>query len=473
MRTSIRAWLRGLPERHGRTTLLALAIVCLIALGLRVARAHDPIDVPGPDSDAYSAIASHLYKTGEYGTPGMENESDWSPGTALFYTGVYVATGGVREEAGRYAVALLGTALVLVGYALARRLARGADVPEGVAGIATALGVAVYPAFIYDAGRLMSEPFAELALAGFVLAFLWASDWGGGEAEGGYHPPMRSPWAYLLPGALLGLTSLFRPEYLPFSVVFAALAGWWAWRDSGRTLAALAQPALGLLAAFAIVVVPWTIRNAIELDRFVPVSTGGGKALFIGTYLPGDGDHFGTKRALFYEAHPSSELTPDEVDLLPMQPLLDAVAAERPALDRDAALGAIGRDQLEELITDKPGEWIGLMGRKIARMWDSGSGPSMEGVAPHILHIALCLAGLAGLILLAIRRGREAVVIAILVVGITAIGAVLLASTRRNLILMPVVISCAGIAVSWLMVAITSGRSWSRPSSSPGSSPPS
>ena len=131
----VRAWLKGLPARHGRWTVVALAAILVLALGLRVARAADEIDVPGPDSDAYAAIASHLYKTGEYGTPGMENESDWSPGAVLVYTGTYVVTGGVREEAARYLVALIGTALVLVVYALARRLGRDihgeADGEEG------------------------------------------------------------------------------------------------------------------------------------------------------------------------------------------------------------------------------------------------------------------------------------------------------------------------------------------------------
>ncbi len=373
---------------------------------------------------------------------------------------------------------MIGAALVLVVYALARRLARAANggqrgrrtrVSEAVAGLVAAGAVAIYPAFIYDAGRLMSEPFAELSLAGFMLAYLWASD------------PGRTPWAYLVPGALLGLTSLFRPEYLPFALLFALLAAWWAYRArredperaggvaegpdeperaklGGAAATGPARRALSSLAvfliAFGIAVLPWTIRNAIELDRFVPVSTGGGKALFIGTYLPGDGDHFGTKRALFYASHPDSDLPPEAVNLLPMQPFLDAVAASRPELDRDAALGAIGKENLGDAITEQPLDFAAMMGRKVWRMWRSGSGPGMDGAAQEVLHALICLAGLAGLLLLAIRRRREAVAIGLLVLGITAIGAVLLASTRRNLILMPIVISLAGVAVAWLAARI-------------------
>jgi hypothetical protein len=444
----------GLPARHGRRTLIALAVILVLALGLRVARAANEIDVPGPDSDAYAAIASHLYKTGDYGTPGMENESDWSPGAVLFYTGVYVVTGGVREEAARYAVALIGAALVLVAYALARRLARAAELSENVAGLTAALATAIYPAFVYDAGRLMSEPFAELTLAGFVLSILWATD----LSLWGQTPQGQVWWRFALPGALLGLTSLFRPEYLPFAVVFAALVVLWAWRRGERAAPRLALPAVALLAGFALLVAPWTIRNAIELDRFVPVSTGGGKALFIGTYLPGDGDHFGTKRALYYADNPDSELSAEEVNLLPMQPILDEVAERHPELERDAALGAEGRENLEQAIGDQPLDLLAMMGRKVWRMWRSGSGPGMEGVAPELLHAALCLLGLAGLVVLGLRRRPEALVIGLLVVGITAIGAVLLASTRRNLILMPVVISLAGVMVAWLAARLPAGR---------------
>jgi MYXO-CTERM domain-containing protein len=488
MRDRIRAWISGLPDRHGRTTLVVLALIVLLALGLRLARATDEIAAPGPDSEAYSAIASHLYKTGEYGTPGMENESDWSPGAVLTYTAVYTLTGGVREEAARYLVALVGAALVLVVYALGRRLARAGGVDERIAGLVAAGATAIYPAFVYDAGRLMSEPFAEIFLAGFVLSFLWASD------------PGRSAWAYLAPGVLLGLTSLFRPEYLPFSILFTLLATWWAWRNrraggaaegpdeperaklggaaatgpARGAVGALAVPAMALLAGFALMVVPWTVRNAIELDRFIPVTTGGGKALFIGTYLPGDGDHYGTKRALYYDQNPGSDLSPDEVNLLPMQPILNEVAGSRPELDRDAALGAIGKDNLADLVTEQPGDLVAMMGRKVWRMWRSGSGPGMDGVWQEAIHASLALAGLGGLVLLALRRRREALVIALLVVGITAIGAVLLASTRRNLILMPIVIALAGVAVSWLAAALSSGRSWSPADpSSPRSSPPS
>ena len=99
----------------------------------------------------------------------------------------------------------------------------------------------------------------------------------------------------------------------------------------------------GLMAlAFAVTIAPWTAIASNDLGRFVPVSTGGGKALFIGTYLPGDGLHQGTKQHLQHRFR-GTDPSPEELRLLPMNPLLDEVAEEYPrcrATRRSDASGA-------------------------------------------------------------------------------------------------------------------------------------
>ena len=98
------------------------------------------------------------------------------------------------------------------------------------------------------------------------------------------------------PGALLGATALTRPEYLPFAAVFGLLALVRVGRRRSWRLG-LVSAAL-LVGTFALVLAPWTVRNYVVLDRFVPVTTGGGKALFVATYLPGNGRQLQVKRAL-------------------------------------------------------------------------------------------------------------------------------------------------------------------------------
>ncbi len=93
---------------------------------------------------------------------------------------------------------------------------------------------------------------------------------------------------WLLPGALFGALALVRPEYLGVAVLLAAIV------IASRSARATGAPPFYVLlfssARLVVVIAPWTVRNAVALDRFVPISTGGGQVLFAGTYLPSDGD---------------------------------------------------------------------------------------------------------------------------------------------------------------------------------------
>ena len=86
------------------------------------------------------------------------------------------------------------------------------------------------------------------------------------------------------------------------------------------------------VAAFALVLAPWTVRNYVVLDRFVPVTTGGGKALFVATYLPGDGRQLRVKSELIRRFEGKQEVTDREVADTQMKDLLDKVARKYPDL---------------------------------------------------------------------------------------------------------------------------------------------
>jgi len=58
--TSLRAWAAGLPERHGRTTLILLAAILLVGFGLRAYRVVEPLPTPGDDAHAYYGLAKAL-----------------------------------------------------------------------------------------------------------------------------------------------------------------------------------------------------------------------------------------------------------------------------------------------------------------------------------------------------------------------------------------------------------------------------
>lgn len=430
LRTGLGEQLGALAQRHGSRTLLILALIVAVGFGLRAQRALDPLDHPGDDARAYFSLSKALYEDGTYGGPSFRDASDWSPGAPLLYAGVYYATGGVRDNAARMLLALLGAATIVIAYLLARRLAG-----QG-AGLLAAAGVAVYPSFIHSNGALLSEPPAIFTLPAAVLAFLWARE-------------RQSPSAWLLPGALFGLTALIRPEYLLVGIAFAvaALAG--VARERGWRPGA---GAAALLAAGLIVpIVPWTVHNLVSLDRFVPISTGGGKALYVGTNLSADGDYQRVKAQLV-ERFEGRSLEPGspQLDAVNPRPLFDRVAARHPDLPRDSALGKIGKDQLFDDLGDQTLDYLAMLVRKTGRMWDQGVGPTMDSALGRAAQLLALLLGLCGLAAIAWRRRWwEFVAFAIPIVLVTGVGAVSLASTRRNEVLMSLVIPLAAAALAW------------------------
>jgi MYXO-CTERM domain-containing protein len=424
----IRVWARTLPERlGGRLVLVALLAVLVVALVLRVwAATHGYEFRHGSDADQYERLAASLYRDGEFGIPGSQNPYDFAPGMPLFAAAVYWLTGGVSPETARIAVAIFGTGAVFVVFLLGRRLG------GPWAGIAGAALAAVYPPTLFYTSLFSSEPLAMLTVAGGVLAFMWAADEG------------RPPWAWLLPGLLFGLTAYLRPEYLMLTGVMALLALVLVARRRGLLQGVLAG--VLIVGAFAAVIAPWTIDVSGKLGRFVPVSTGGGKALFIGTYLPGDGIHERVKQHLLHETRGGPPIPEERLRRIPMNPLLDRVARRYPDMPRDSALARIGKQNLVDYATGQPVAFARMVAGKIAHMWHGAGDPS-SSVAGSAFHYVVLGLGLLGLALLALRRRWEAIPIALLLVGISAIGGLLLAGNRRNLPVMPLLLALAGVTV--------------------------
>jgi 4-amino-4-deoxy-L-arabinose transferase-like glycosyltransferase len=424
--------------------LALVALAVLLGFGLRLDAALRPGDAKhssivayqGNDSLAYSRIAAELYRTGRYGTPEMRNPTDWSPGAPLFYAAVYKVTGGVSPERARTAVAVLGALMVLIVYLIGRRLAGPA---VGLGGAALS---AIYPAFIDNNEQFLSEPLAAFTLSAAVLGMLWAADDG------------RRPWAWAVPGLFLGATTLTRPEYLLFGAAFALVILVRSWRRAGVRIGVLT--AVVFVAAYALVLVPWTVRNLVVLDRFVPVTTGGGKALFVATYLPGDGRQLRVKRKLIERFSGRSEVTDQQVADTQMKDLLDRVARKYPDLERDAALGRIGRENFRKYVRERPVAYAGMVATKMWNVWRRGSGPTMRAGGWIAFHYAILALALTGLAVLAWRRRWEALVLGILILGITVLGGLLLAVPRRNVPLMPLVLALAATGAGWL-IATASG----------------
>lgn len=181
-------------------------------------------------------------------------------------------------------------------------------------GLLAAAVLAVFPNIVYQVSSVQLETtFIFLVLA--TLAIIVTHDWEAGP------PSTRRLLAF---GASLGIAVLVRPFALVLVVGLAAalVVTRTGWR---RALVALALPLVVVVGISA----PWTIRNAVQLDAFVPSSTNMGDTLCIDRNLDARGgfrfaDHDGcvdpslpevprnrgnTKKAIsFVVHHPAREL---------------------------------------------------------------------------------------------------------------------------------------------------------------------
>ena len=254
-----------------RTRLLVAGLL-LLALGVRAWRVEATSYRPANDAVSYLALASQIAHSGDYSTnraPGTGAGASIGP-TAYFppafpylLSAVDVVDGhrtptGPAVEPARVLGAVLGTAAVaLIGLVAFEAFG------ETVALIALAIA-AVYPVLIELSGTVYSE--------NLLLPLSLGAVWAGLRAAQARRPYGWSAAA----GVLGGLATLTHQNGAV--VVLALLPFVWIER---RTVAA---PAL-LLAAAVLTIAPWTIRNAVVLKTFIPVSDETGLTV-AGTYNP-------------------------------------------------------------------------------------------------------------------------------------------------------------------------------------------
>jgi 4-amino-4-deoxy-L-arabinose transferase-like glycosyltransferase len=243
-------------ERERRARMFEISVVIgLLALGfgLRVwwALTIEPEQVS--DARGYLRVALEIAEGKGYredGLPTAYYPVGYSAALALFHT-VF----GPAPVVARIANAVLGLGTLASLYVAARALTG-----SRVAGVLCLALFALYPADVAYSSITLSQPaFNTFALAGAALCV--------------YRPEPRAA-AVVLGGALLGWATLTRNQGAVLPALLAL-----AWLVDG---AARVKQSLLLVAAFAASLAPWTIRNALAFDAFVPVSNNGGINLFIG-----------------------------------------------------------------------------------------------------------------------------------------------------------------------------------------------
>ncbi len=233
----------------GRFLAAVLALALLLRGGAMLLRSPTLYS----DSKYYHALAVGLLTGEGYG------ETAWlPPGFPGALAGWYALT-TPHAIAGFLMNVLIATAAVAVVYDLGRQ-----TVGDRAARVATAV-VAVMPSLVLSASHLHTTSLLVLLSAGAIDLAVRAARPGGR--------------GYLVAaglGLLLGAGVLVRPVFLFFPAVCFL-----SWLVRGDRLAAVGKTAL-CSAVMVAVVAPWTVRNYIVLDAFVPVSTNGGYVLYNG-----------------------------------------------------------------------------------------------------------------------------------------------------------------------------------------------
>jgi 4-amino-4-deoxy-L-arabinose transferase-like glycosyltransferase len=258
---------------------LALLIAALV---IRVAHVEATSYRAVNDAGSFTRLASEIARTGDYDTGSGPNTGAggsrgptayFPPGFQYFLAGVdridgHEAGGRSSVQGERLSQAVLGT----VAVALIGLVALEAFGPL-VGLIALALA-AFYPVLIEDSGLVIAENLLIL----FELGAVWTAL----RARRAADLQRRSTYGWIAAtGVLTGLATLTHEN--AFLMLIPLGFAVWPGR-ARRRLHSLGSLALLLLTA-ALTIAPWTIRNAVELHRFIPVSDETGITL-VGAYNP-------------------------------------------------------------------------------------------------------------------------------------------------------------------------------------------
>ena len=247
-----------------RPHLLWLAAIAVLAMALRLAwiayADPSPYDGRFDDSLFFDHAARWLAAGKGYINFLGYQTAQWPPGYPLLLAAVYKVLGHDIMLAKLLNVFAGGAACVLIYLVAAKVFNRRV-------GLLAALLLALFPGSIYFSTLLMTESvFTALVVLLILLFLMWA-------LERKDVPFIRT---FLL-GVLFGAAALFRAEapVLLLVVLFV-------WRLAVPSWRAFLRPAALLTAGAVLAVTPWTIRNAITMDKFIPISTGAGHTLLAG-----------------------------------------------------------------------------------------------------------------------------------------------------------------------------------------------
>lgn len=395
----------ALPAFRPSAHVIALGLILLIAIGLRAAwLAHvnvNPLDGRFDDSIFYYQVADSLAEGRGYVDPwGRGQTAQWPPAYPATLALAFLPLGKSLLAAKALNVALAVISVILT-YLLASRLF------DRRVGLLAALLLAVFPSRVYLSTLVMAE---NLFVPAFLLALLLMVTWG----LAGRRPTALQSLAV---GAAIAFAALTRAEGVwllaPAVIVwFFASRGWAA---AGRNITLV-------IVGAALLLTPWTVRNAIQLDKFILVR-------------PASSSNLGRGLNPDYRDYPIG--TPVE---------------ERPSIADNLRIYRREPWQAFVLLKDKIYD---LYGNDRALVhWVRGNGPDpaltraeferWKSIA-NAVYYGIGAVALAGLALSLLTRNRRALFLGGVILTWTLGFALFVPSTRYHLALLPVLTTFAAL----------------------------
>lgn len=415
--------------------LLALAVrVVVIAADTGYVPMHDAWDY---DNHARWIAAGDGYPP-SYTAVGGGPSALRAPGYPYFLGAAY-AVSGDSITFGRLLNAALGALIVFLVYLIAKRI-WGRRV-----GLVAALLTAIFPPLVLLSRDLLSESlFISLELAAVLLVLEFRRS--------------RVLWWAAAAGAACGLAILTRNPG-PALAIPVLLGVWtirprWSWR---------AAAPIGLaLACMVLLVIPWTIRNAVELDRLVPVTTGTGYAL-AGAYNQlsyDDEEHPGAWRTPYIVPEYTELFRTYGIDEGQIDATMRSEATEF-AWDHPGYVAEVTGWNLLRLFEVADGSVVGLHGEPVTTRGIGSADPTVERVA---IAIAVLLAFLGIYAIVRSRRpGATRIPAGPLFLWLTPVLLLLVAAPVNGLPRYrtpadPFILILAAIALTWLWERRSAGR---------------
>jgi len=240
---------------------LILVLAVLLRAAVLVAFNIDPADGREDDSAFYHGVAGALAEGRGYEDPATgQTTAQWPPAYPATLALAYLVPGDNLLTAKAVNVALALVSIVLV-CALAGRLF------DRRAGLLAALLLAVFPSYVFLSTLVFAE---NLFVPAFLLVVTLVAWWGlSGRPPTALHS--------LAVGAAIGFSAMVRAE----GIWLVAPAGI-VWLLASRRWQTAVRNAVFVAAGVAMLLTPWTVRNAVQLDEVTPIRSASAGILNVG-----------------------------------------------------------------------------------------------------------------------------------------------------------------------------------------------